>query len=162
MPQTKVRVVGSGFTTFNYMGKPLMFLDRLADGGVRPVGTGYEYIQPIGSRHPTEIATARAVTGGLLTLTVRELWNEPVWWQLGNLRGTWDLLTVYDRLAQDPSYVTCQMLIKPPTGPVRGKTYHNCVIVDIPDDEDVTIGALSVSRGITVAYTHSRPLGAAA
>ena len=35
MPQTQVRVVGSGFTTFNYNGKPIAFCEAIEDSGQR-------------------------------------------------------------------------------------------------------------------------------
>lgn len=164
MPETRVRVAGSGFTTFNYNGKPIAFLTDFRDSGQAPRGAAaYEMIHPIGSRHPVEIATARYMSGGTLSFTMKELWNEEVWQQLAGLEGTDDLLTVWERLAQTPAAVTCQMVIKPPGGgPFRGKVYHNCVVVEIPDGESVQIGSLSVDRTLVVAYTHATPLRAAA
>lgn len=157
MPQTKVRVVGSGFTTFNYRGKPIAFLDSFTDSGQTAVGGqgGTEAITPLGSRHPVEIATSRVLAAGTLTATIRELWNQPVWYQLSGLAGRRTITDIWDALARDPSTVTCQMLIKPPRGPTRGKTYHGCVVTAIDDGENVTIGALSVPRNITIAYTHT-------
>ena len=35
MPQTKVRVVGSGFTTFSYNNKPIAFAEGVEDSGQR-------------------------------------------------------------------------------------------------------------------------------
>jgi hypothetical protein len=59
--------------------------------------------------------------------------------------------------------VQCQQIIKPPgtrgtPGAWRGKTYHNCVVVDINDGDTVTVGALAVTKGITIAYTKTNPL----
>lgn len=153
MPQTKSRVVGSGFTTFNWRGNPIAFLDRISDSGQRPVAAG-EPVMPIGATHAVEIATARAITPGTLTVAIRELWSAPVWWQLAGLTGTDTIIDVYNVLAADPSEVTCQMIIKPPGGTVRGKTYHNCVISDIDDSEDVTIATLTIQRAFTIMYTH--------
>lgn len=161
MPQTKVRVVGSGFTTFNYRGVPIAFLDSFTDSGQRPfsnTGAGWEAITPLGDKHPREIVTTRVLAEGTLALTILELWNEPVWFQLGGLAGTWDIVSVYERLAADPSEVTCQMIIKPPGSSVwRGKVYHGCVVTDIGDGETVRVGALSFPRVITVVYTHATP-----
>lgn len=157
MPQTKVRVVGSGFTTFNYRGRPIAFLDSFTDSGQTAVGGqgGYEAITPLGSRHPVEIATSRVLNAGTLTATIKELWNQPVWYQLSGLAGRRTIVDVWEALARDPSSVTCQMLIKPPSGRARGKTYHGCVVTAIDDGETVTVGALSINRNITIAYTHS-------
>lgn len=156
--QTRTRVVGSGFTTFNYRGQPIAFLDGFADSGQRPVA-GAEPVHPIGAKFPVEIATARALMAGTLTITIRELWNEPVWYQLVGLSGTPDIVSVYEALAAAPSEVTCQMLIKPPGSSTwRGKTYHNCVITDIADDEQVVIGTMTIARNITLMYTHTTPI----
>jgi len=156
VPETRVRVAGSGFSTFNYKGKPLAFLDSFTDSGVDPVAPP-EPIHPLGEKHPVEIATARAVTHGTLTVRLRELWNEPVWYQLG-LAGADDIVAVYEKLAREPAYVTCQIIIKPPGRSWRGKIYQNCVVTDIDDSESVTIGSLSVPRDITIVYTHTTPL----
>ena len=40
----------------------------------------------------------------------------------------------------------------------RGKVYQNVTVVDINDGETVTVGALAVTKGITIAYTHYLPL----
>lgn len=163
MPQTKARVVGSGFTSFNYAGKVLAYCTSVQDSGVQPVSSagGVQAIHPLGARHPIEFVTPRAVTHGTLGLTLVELWNEPVWWQLQNLYGASDIVEVYQRLADDPNQVTCQMVIRPPgSNVVRGKLYHNCVVVSIPDDETITVGALAVPRNIQVAYTHTTALSA--
>jgi hypothetical protein len=166
MPQTRVRVVGSGFTTFNYKGQPIAFMDRVEDSGqaaFSDVGQGYEPIIPVGAQHPVEIATSRVLNLGTLTTTIRELWNEPIWWQLAGLSGTETITDVWATLAADQSEVTCQMIIKPPgSGAWRSKVYHNCVVVGIQDGEAVTVGALSVPKSITIAYTHTTVLRTAA
>ena len=166
MPETKVRVVGSGFTTFNYRGKPIAFCEGVEDSGQRAfsdLGQPYQYIHPLGSRHPVEIATSRVLQGGTLVLTLRELWNYPVWQQLDGLRTAQNIVDIFELLARDPNYVTCTQIIKPPgteNNPSRwrGKNYHNCVVVDINDPDTITVGALAVTKGITVAYTHSTKL----
>ena len=162
MPATRVRVVGSGFTTFSYNGKTLAFCEGVEDSGQRAfsdVGQPYQFIHPLGNSHPVEIATSRVMQGGTLQLTLRELWNEPVWQALGNLDGTWNMVNVLERLAANPQYVTCALTIRPPAGVanrrVRTRTYNNCQIVDIADGDTITVGALSVTKGITVAYTHT-------
>jgi len=162
MPETRVRVVGSGFTTFNYRGQPIAFLEGVEDSGQRAfsdAGQGYQFIHPLGSVHPVEIATSRVLAGGTLNLTIRELWNTAVWEQLAGLAGTNNIVEIFRRLAADPSYVTCQTIIQPPgNARPRGKNYHNCVVVDISDNDTITVGALAVTKGIVVAYTHSTPL----
>jgi hypothetical protein len=162
MPQTKVRVVGSGFSTFTYQGHPIAFLEGVEDSGQRAfsdAGQGYQFIHPLGSRHPTEIATSRVLAGGTLNLTIRELWSNWVWEQLYGLAGAGNIVDVFSLLAANPQYVTCQTIIQPPGGGApRGKIYQNCVVVDIADNDTITVGALAVTKGIVVAYTHSTKL----
>lgn len=163
MPNTKVRVVGSGYSTFSYQGKPIAFLEQVEDSGQRAfsdAGAAYQFIQPIGARTPVEIATSRVLQGGTLSLTIRELWNTYVWEQLAGLAGTRNIVDIFDALARNPAYVTCQTVITPPTGSgkPRGKNFHNCVVVDISDNDTITVGALAVTKGIVVAYTHSTGL----
>jgi hypothetical protein len=166
MPQTKVRVVGSGYTTFEYEHKPIAFCEGIEDSGQRAfsdLGQPYQFIHPLGHRHPIEIATSRVLQGGTLMLTIRELWNTAVWEQLVGLKGTYNLVEIFDRLADRPSYVTCTSIIRPPgtenkPNQWRGKRYINCTVVDINDGDTVTVGALAVTKGITVAYTHTKPL----
>lgn len=166
MAQTQARVVGSSYTSFNYRGRPIAFLEGIEDSGQRAfsdLGQPYQFIHPLGETHPIEIATSRVLSGGTLQLTIRELWDIPVWHHLAGLAQTYNIVDIFRVLAQDPEYVTCQTIIKPPgtennPGRWRGKTYQNCVIVDINDGDTITVGALAVTKGITVAYTHSTPI----
>jgi hypothetical protein len=162
LPNTKVRVVGSGFSTFSYNGQPIAFLEGLDDSGQRAfsdAGQSYQFIHPLGARHPIEIATSRVLAGGTLNMTIRELWDGPVWTQLSGLASAQNIVDVYELLAANPSYVTCQTIIQPPGGGrPRGKIYHNVVVVDIADNDTITVGALAVAKGIVAAYTHSTPV----
>jgi hypothetical protein len=162
VPNTQVRVVGSSFSTFSYKGVPIAFLEGVEDSGQRAfsdAGQAYQFIHPLGYQHPIEIATSRVLAGGTLNLTIRELWNQNIWEHLSGLAGTRNIVDVFARLAADPAYVTCQTIIQPPGGArPRGKNYHNCVVVDIADNDTVTVGALAVAKGIVVAYTHSSAL----
>ena len=166
MPQTKVRVVGSGFTTFSYKNKAIAFCEGVEDSGQRAfsdLGQPFQFIHPLGATHPVEIATSRVLQGGTLVLTIRELWAAPVWQQLSGLARAQNIVDIFEFLAQDPNYVTCQMIIKPPgtrntPSAWRGKIFHNCQVVDINDGDTVTVGALAVTKGITVAYTHTSAL----
>lgn len=164
MPNGKVRVVGSGYSAFTYGGKVIAFLEQVDDSGQRAfsdAGAPYQFIQPLGNTHPTEIAVSRVLQGGTLSLTIRELWNLYVWEQLAGLLGTRNIVDIFDQLARSAAYVTCQLVIKPPQGTgykPRGKSYHNCTIVDIGDNDTITVGALAVTKGIVVAYTHTTAL----
>lgn len=162
MPNTQVRVVGSSYSTFSYQGTPIAFLEGVEDSGQRAfsdAGAAWQPIIPLGSSHPVEIATSRVLQAGTLNLTIRELWNTAVWEQLQGLAGTNNIVDIFAILAANPAYVTCQTIIQPPGGAKpRGKNYHNCVIVDISDNDTITVGALAVTKGIVIAYTHSTRL----
>lgn len=171
MPQPNVRVLGSNYTTFQYAGRTLAYLEVVADSGITagggdpasPVGRSHEFVHPLGAREPTDIVTSRILTGGTLTLQVRELWNRQVWEQMAGLAGTRDVVQVFERLAAQPNYVTCTKIVNPPRlGGVAqrryGTVYHKCTIINVPDGEEITIGALSIAKPLTVAYTHKRPL----
>lgn len=168
MAATKARVVGSGYTVLSYNKSPIAYCEGWEDSGQRAfsdVGQPYQFIQPIGAEHPVEIATSRVISGGTIMVTIRELWSQPVWWQLAGLAGTWNMVDIFKALARDPNYVTASMIIKPPgtentPSKWRGKVYQNVTVVDINDGETVTVGALAVTKGITIAYTHYLPLNA--
>lgn len=153
-----VRTVGSNYTTFNYGGKAIAYLEQIEDAGQEAVGGGHEFIHPLGYTHPTDIVTGRALMGGTMRLTIRELWHQEVWEQLSGLAGTHDIVEVFRRLARTPQYISCSKIITPPQGKRYGKTYHKCTIVGIPDGDTINIGALSVAKAITIAYTHTTPL----
>lgn len=154
MPNTQTRIVGSGFTTLEYAGKRIAFLDSFTDTGQATVAPAAP-VHPLGEPHPVEIATATALNAGTITATIRELWNAPVWYQLEGLAGQRTLADVWAALRESPMSVTCRMVIRPPNSPPRGKLYHNCVVTAIPDGETVELGSLTTSRAITIMYTHS-------
>jgi len=159
MANTRVRVVGSNYTSFNYKGQPIAFLEQVVDSGQKPVGNPYEAITPLGAFRPVEIVTQRILREGSLSLSIRELWNEPIWWQLAGLGGTYTVADVFESLRLDPTYVSCTRIIQPPDGaPPRGTQYHNCTVVAIDDGDTISIGALSVAKNITIVYTHQTPL----
>lgn len=153
----QVRNVGSGYTVFQYAGRPIAYLDGFTDTGQKPVAAS-EFVHPLDQPHPTDIVTARALDGGYLTVSIHELWHAEIWEQLTGLEGTSTITDIFARLAQTPQYVTCAKIINPPDHRPYGKIYHRCVITEIMDAEQVTIGALSVSKNLTIAYTHQTAL----
>jgi hypothetical protein len=155
VPQTMVRVVGSGFSTFRWRGKPLAFLEQVRDSGQEPI-VGLQPIHPMDSQYPVEFASPRAMDAGTLSFTVTELWNAPVWQTLGGLENANNIVDIWTVLAQDPSVITCQTIIKPPQGNFwRVKTYHNVMIASVDDSETISIGALSVARTVNCMYTNA-------
>ncbi len=158
-----VRVVGSGYSVFQFGGKNVAYLEQVEDSGQRAfsdAGAPYQFIQPIGSRTPTEIAVSRVLQGGTLNLTIRELWNFYVWEHLSGLAGTRNIVEIFQRLGDRPQQnLTCTLVIKPPKGRTdlkpRGKKYMGCQVVDISDNDTITVGGLAVTKGIVVAYTRT-------
>lgn len=165
MPQTRVRVVGSGFTVLLWRGKRIAWLDSVRDSGQAPYGgQGWEPIYTLGSKRPREIATTRVISAGTLTASIRELWEREVWDDLtvgdksGEMfRGANDIVDVWQIFAEMKEPVTCSMVIKDPANPkqmLRQRNYHNCLITGIDTSEAITVGALSVTKDISITYTH--------
>lgn len=155
--QQRARVLGSNFTTFRYAGQSIAYLEMVNDSGQAPVAP-HQFVHPLGYRHPTEIVTARAIGGGTLQLSIREIWHQEVWQQMAGLAGSNDILEVFEALSRQANYVTCTKIITPPDGRKYGKTYHQCTIVDVPDGETFDITTLSAPKTLTVAYTHTTKL----
>lgn len=155
MPPTKARVVGSGYTSLEYNGQPIAFLSSFTDSGQQPVAQSAE-VHPLGHPHPAEIATARALSSGTINATIYELWDSPVWNQLPGIAGANTIVDVWKALDEMPGEITCSLIIRQPNGEQRGKTYHHCVITGIPDGETVSNSSMTVTKSITITYTHSR------
>lgn len=156
-PRQRARNLGSNFTTFRYAGKNIAYLEAINDSGQAPIAAP-QAVHPLGYRHPVEIVTPRAINMGTLTLRIRELWHEEVWQQMAGLARSTDIIEVFEALSRQTNYVTCTKIITPPDGRRYGKTYHRCVITGIPDGESFDITTLSVTKEITVGYTHTTPL----
>ena len=150
----RARNVGSNFTTFQYDGQTIAYLQSVEDSGQLAIAQAAA-VQPLGYRHPVEIVTPRAVQAGTLTLVITELWHQEVWEQMSGLAGTKDIVAVFEKLASQPNYVTCQKIITPPDGKRYGKIYHRCVISDITDGDQVSLEKLTNQKTITVMYTHT-------
>ena len=156
MPQTRARVVGSNYTTLNWNGRPIAWLDSFLDNGQNPIAPP-ESLQPLGARYPVEFATARSMGAGTLTFNVVELWDTEVWRNFGPSAGSFDqindIIDVWDVLAANPTAVTCQLIIKPPAPYLwRVVTYHNVTLSAIDDGENVNNAALSITRPVTAMY----------
>lgn len=159
MPQPSVRVVGSGFTTLQYAGRDIAWLDSFSDRGQTTNPQAYERIYELGPlRRPKEIVTPYVLNEGSITATIRELWDRETWEHLSGLQGTNNIIDVFEALRQAPSSVTCQSIIRAPDNTVRGKIYHNCIVTSIEEGDSVAIGNLSVTKSITITYTHATPL----
>lgn len=151
MPETKVRIAGSGLTVFSWGSTTLAYCQTIAETAPTPVAQAVP-IQSITDETPIEIVTARAVGAGTLRLTMYETWNASVWEQLPGMHGAHTLLDVFKRQISLGS-VTCRKIIKTPNGKPRTKVYQNCVIVDVDDGEQINIASMVMPKGFTIMYT---------
>ena len=154
--ESKVRIGGSGFTTMLWQGQRLAYLQTMQDTPPTPVAQAMA-VQPIDEPVPLEIVTAMAVGVGTLRVSFYELWNAPVWALLPGLQGTNNLLEVLKRQIQLGT-ITMQKVIKSPTGQMRARVFHNCVVTDIDEGENVNIGTMVLPKTLTVQYCYSTPV----
>jgi hypothetical protein len=153
MPESKVRVGGSGLTVFSWGNQTLAYLQTIQDTAPTPVAAAVA-VQSITDETPSEIVTARAVGAGTLRLTFYELWNEAVWQSLPGFDNAYNLLDVLKAQLVLGS-ISCRKIIKTPNGGLRVKVYQNCMITDIDDGETVNIASMVMPKGLTVMYTHA-------
>lgn len=156
MSESKVRIGGSGLTTMLFQNIRLAYLQVMQDTPPTPVATA-QGIQPIDESVPLEIVTALAVGVGTLRCTFYELWNEPVWATLPGLEGTSNLLDVLKRQVTMGT-ITMQKVIKSPSGFMRARVYHNVVVTDIDEGENINIGTMSLPKTLTFQYCYSTPI----
>lgn len=154
--ESKSRIGGSGFTTMLFQNQRLAYLQVMQDTPPTPVATA-QAVQPIDESVPLEIVTAMAVGVGTLRCTFYELWNEPVWSTLPGLSGTYNLLDVLKRQVTLGT-ITMQKVIKSPSGIMRARVYHNVVITDIDEGENVNIGTMTLPKTLTFQYCYSTPV----
>jgi hypothetical protein len=139
MPNTFSRVVGSGYTYFLWQGNPIALIDEIQDSGQQPIAQ-YQAVTPLGSNHPLEFALPRVRSEGTLQITLRELWNFPSWWALGQraqqtgapassngvatvphrsgasslFAGTQNIIEIYNAQSQSATPIVCQTIILVP------------------------------------------------
>lgn len=170
--QTKTRLVGSGFSAFFFQHYPIAFLDDITDSGQQPI-TQYQAVTPLGAKYPVEFALPRVRQEGTLQFTVRELWNQPVWWALGQntpntqtpgtgssiYSGTQNIVDVYNAQADTTTPIVCYTIIYIPSptggqGGYRGWQYNNFVLTQIDDREQIQIGSLTMPRTLQGVYAY--------
>lgn len=137
-------------------GSRLAYLQTLQDTPPTPVAAA-QAVQPIDESVPLEIVTAMAVGVGTLRCSFYELWNAPVWATLPGLEGTNNLLDVLKRQI-GLGTITMQKVIKSPSGIMRAKVFHNVVVTDIDEGENVNIGTMVLPKTLTFQYCYSTPV----
>lgn len=153
MPATRTRIVGSGFSTFVFMGEPIAFLDEFHDSGQPPI-RAYEAVTPLGDQFPREFAFPRVKSEGQLQFIIRELWNYPAWWSIAGFAQTYNIIDIYNYQASQTNPMTCTTTVLMPNGNTRGWTYSNVNLTAIDDREVVQIGALTMPRTISAIYSN--------
>lgn len=168
------RVGGSGFTAFQWMGHIIGFAQSISHTSPRPVALPVA-VQPLDQQYPMQILVPAAIREGTLDVELFEMYNYKVWdhimritdhnprvGSLGIREIYNDLSEIFLRLSALAEPVRCTKIVYPPSTGVRGgstvrqyaDTYHNCMIVDIRDDEIINIGSMEVIKRMTIMYTH--------
>lgn len=185
--RNRIRVAGSGFTVFSFMGQPIGFCQQVSHTAPTPVGPGAVAIHPMDEPYPIQVITPAAAGMGSLTLNLYELYNSKVWDRLGAdvgfsqsqtvpsdqntqslgqniLSGAVDIADVFVRVAeQKPEDLKVVKYMRPPkiagqVGRPYHEIYHNVVITNVIDSEQIEVGTMEVIKQITVGYTHvTRP-----
>ena len=153
MAETRVRLGGSDFTAFIFDGKPILFLDTVTVNLPEMVGEAVP-IQPIGEKHPIEIATLDAVSAGTIQCTVLEWWYEEYWQRLADYlsdkRTTEDVLN--EMLIHDA--ISLMEVITSPTGGQRVRVFHGCKITKVSGVETINVKTMQIPKQFTIMYTH--------
>lgn len=170
---TGFRVGGSGFTAFWWMGQVIGFAQAVANQSPQPVAQPVA-IQPLDQQYPMQILVPAAVGPGTLQVQLFELYNTKVWDSImaitdnssgagtaGELPQYNDLSQVFLRLSALGKPINASKIVYPPNAGVRGgpkvrhyaELYHNCMITDIRDDENIEIGTMDVVKSMTIQYT---------
>lgn len=167
------RVGGSGFTSFWWMGQPIAFAQAVANQSPQPVAAPVA-IQPLDQEYPMQILVPAAIGPGTLQVQLFELYGSKVWDTImtitdstsgvgtaGQLPQYNDLAQVFLRLSALGTPINASKIVYPPNAGIRGgpkvrhfaELYHNCMITDIRDDENIQIGTMEVVKNMTIQYT---------
>jgi hypothetical protein len=86
VPRNRVRVAGSGFTMFTFMGEPIAFAEQIGHTSAQPVAPATP-IHPMDEPYAAQIITPAAAGPGTLVLQLTELYGSKVWERLGQEVG---------------------------------------------------------------------------
>ena len=167
---TRARQTGSAFTAWRITGtgttnKILALCQEVSHRSPQPVAGAVE-VHPLNYLRPTEILVPRAITHGEITMTVLETYNNNIWSILRDVfpsipAGTNDLADLFTWMMTNAavndttgSTISLQRVIRDPNSTVwRFKTFEKARIVDVRDDESVTVDSLVNPLTLTVWYT---------
>ena len=148
--------VGGGYTSINFNGKPLAYVDLIRETAPRPVAAP-QSIQPMDSQYPIEVAFPAALEAGTLEITFREQWNAEVWAYLPGtgFQTASDLLDIFKAQLTGSALGndwTVTKTISNPNGTSRTITYMGVVVVNVMVDETVNIGTMTFPKSIQMMY----------
>lgn len=168
------RVGGSGFTAFWWSGQVIGFSQQVSHQSPQPVAQPVA-IQPMDQQYPMQIIVPAAVGPGTLQVQLFEMYNSKVWDRImaitdaisgigtaGAKRQYADLSEIFLRLSALNKPINASKIIYPPNAGQRGgpkvrhyaELYHNVMITDIRDDEQIQIGTMEVIKNMTMMYTY--------
>lgn len=103
---------------------------------------------------------ANAATGGVGSPSTASTFTGPDnFGTSGILNGAVDLVDIMIKVAKQSNAIGVTKFIRPPnlygnTGSVMSETYHNCVITNVVDGEQINVGTMEVIKQITIGFTH--------
>jgi hypothetical protein len=160
IPGQRSRVLAP-FTAFTWNDgtgdKVIAVADEVRVASVTPVA-GAEVVQPMNALRPIEIVTPGAHTNGVITLVLKELYNQAVWQRLASLTNANDVVDIMRTIAAMNSGITIKKYVTPPAGVAGGQyleSFHECVVTRVQDDEDISITSMTVNKEIELWYTYS-------
>jgi hypothetical protein len=161
IPGKRVRVGGSGYTTFSWDNgsgsKVIAFAQSVQVQSITPVATA-QPIQPLDSTSVIEIVTPGAASNGVLTLTLTELYNQSIWERLAGLSGSQNIIDIMQYIATLPNGITITRTIIPPVGIGSGpysEAFYGCVVASVEDNETIDITTMSINKTMEVWFTSS-------
>lgn len=150
------RLGGSGQTVFTWNSTVIAFAETISVQSPRPVAQPVA-VHPMDTRYPTRIMTPIATTMGTLTLQLHDLYNSPAWDKLTILTGANDLASIFERVTASNQEILVSRYVLNPTENNESyvQSFHNCVVTDVRDDEQIGIGTLQVFKNLELGFTHS-------
>jgi hypothetical protein len=182
---SRVRVGGSGFTVFTFDSVPLAFAQQVSHTSAQPVSAPVaiqpmdepypvQVITPAASGMGTmvlnlielykskvwdrlgqNVGENGLISGNDAVQDSTDINNIP-----DSLAGAVDLVDIFIRIASRPNPIGMTKFIRPPKlgGNVATpytEEFHNVVITNVVDGEDINVGTMEVIKQVTVAYTHT-------
>lgn len=154
-PSGNVRVFGNGYTSlffsFNGTTHRVAYCQQLSHTSPAPV-VEPQVIQAMNHLHPIELVSPRAVGHGTITVNVMQLWNQPAWDHFAGFGGANSLQSILTRVANSANIFLQTQIISPGKNNNYSITYHDCVVADVRDDEQIDVTTMNLSKVVTFWY----------